>query len=263
MRLWYQSFVDPEANTPYLERLSAYLDEIADPDTTVEVVGLSPPDRFFGRLTELRCGVLAVDNALEAQERGFDGYLLGHFQDPGLFEARSACAIPVVGLGEIAMHWAVQLGRQIALVTIDDVFTTWHWEQAERYGLRDRITGVVALGARVEDFAPALAGDREAYDRLVTTFRDRVRPLLEQGAEVIVPAGGLFSLLIAREHGFEVDGAPVLNSVAVALKCTEVAVKLRELTGLEPSRGPSFALAPPEAVAEFRALVERGRGPAA
>ena len=262
MRLWYQSFVDPEANAPYLERLSAYVAEIADPGTTVEVVGLSPPDRFFGRLTELRCAVVAVDNALEAQERGFDGYLLGHFQDPGLFEARSACTIPIVGLGEAAMHWAVQLGRQIALVTIDDVFTAWHWEQAERYGLRDRIAGVVSLDARVEDFAPAFAGDREAYERLVATFGDRVRPLLAQGAEVIVPAGGLFSLLVAHERGFTVDGAPVLNSIAVALKCAEAAVKLRELTGLEPSRGPTFALAQPEAVAEFRAFVERGRGPA-
>jgi allantoin racemase len=261
MRVWYQSFVDPDQNAPYLERLSDYLGEIADPGTTVEVVGLSPPDRWFGRLTELRCAVAAVDNALEAQERGFDAFLLGHFQDPGLYEARSACQFPVVGLGEASLHWAAQLGRLMALVTIDDVFTAWHWEQAERYGLRDRVAGVVGLGARVEDFTPAFAGDREAYDGLVTGFRERVRPLLAAGAEVIVPAGGLFSLLTAREHRFAIDGAPVVNTVAVAFKCAEVAVKLRELTGLEPSRGPSFAHAPPEAVAEFRSFVERGRGP--
>ena len=147
----------------------------------------------------------------------------------------------------------------MALVSIDPVFTAWHWEQAERYGLRDRVAGVVGLSATVEDFAPAFAGDAEAYARLVEGFRREVEPLVEQGAEVIVPAGGLFGLLTARERGFRVGQAPVLNCVAVALKWAEAAVDLRALTGIEPSRGPSFATPSPEAVAEFRAFVARGR----
>jgi hypothetical protein len=36
-------------------------------------------------------------------------------------------------------------------------------------------------------------------------------------------------------------------------------VKLREQTGLGPSRGPSFATAPPVAVEDFRRFVARGR----
>jgi hypothetical protein len=46
----------------------------------------------------------------------------------------------------------------------------------------------------------------------------------------------------------------VLNSVAVTLKATEMAVRLARLTGLEPSRGPSFALAPELAREDFRRL---------
>ena len=76
---------------------------------------------------------------------------------------------------------------------------------------------------------------------------------------MIVSAGGLFALLTAREQAFRVGHAPVLNCVAVALKWAEAAVDLRALTGIEPSRGPSFASPTPEAVAEYRAFVERGR----
>jgi Asp/Glu/hydantoin racemase len=258
-RLVWQSFVDPEQNAPYLERLNEYLNEIARDGVSVDIRGVSPPDRWFGRLTELRCAAVAVDNALAAEDEGYDAFVLGHFQDSGLFEARSAVSIPVVGLGEASMHWAAQLGRLMALVSIDPVFTAWHWEQAERYGLRDRVAGVVGLEATVEDFAPAFAGDSDAYARLVEAFRREVEPLVEQGAEVIVPAGGLFGLLTARERGFRVGHAPVLNCVAVALKWAEAAVDLRNLTGLEPSRGPSFASPSPEAVAEYRAFVARGR----
>jgi hypothetical protein len=51
----------------------------------------------------------------------------------------------------------------------------------------------------------------------------------------------------------------VVNCVAVTLKATEAWVKVGAATGLGPSRGPSFALAPPGAVADFRAFVARGR----
>jgi hypothetical protein len=157
------------------------------------------------------------------------------------------------------MHWAAQLGRQMALVSIDPVFTAWHLEQAERYGLRDRVCGVVGLGVRVEDFAPAFAGDQDAYARLVSGFRTRVQALVENGAEVILPAGGLFALLTAHERDFRVGHAPVLNVIAVALKCAEVAVDLRILNGLDPSRGPSFALPAAEALDEYRRFVAHGR----
>jgi hypothetical protein len=45
----------------------------------------------------------------------------------------------------------------------------------------------------------------------------------------------------------------------VALKLTEAAVRLARLTGLGPSRGPAFALAPERAIADFRAFVAQGR----
>lgn len=260
MRIWWQSFVDPAQNAPYLERLSAYLEEIADDGTTVDVHGITPPDRDFGRLTEFRCAVLAIDNALESAEQGYDAFVMGHFQDPGLYEARSAVAIPVLGLGELALHWASLLGRQIALVSIDPVFDRWHREQADLYGVGGRVTHVAGLGLVVEDFAPAFAGDQDAYARLLVQFREVVAPLVEGGADVIVPAGALPSLLFAGEHGMAVGHAPVVNSVAVALKLTEAATRLAQLTGLGPSRGPAFALAPERAIADFRALVAHGRG---
>lgn len=257
MRIRYQSFVDPSESAAYVERLQAYLTEIARPGTEVEVIGLSPPDKHFHRITELRLGAQAVGNALVAQDDGCDAFLFGHFQEPGLYEARAACEIPVIGLGESTLHWAAQLGRLMVLVSIDPVFEAWHWEQAERYGLRERVLGVTALGVQVADFMPAFAGDRDTYESLVSRFREEVQPFVDRGAEVVVPAGGLFALLMARERGLRVGHAVVVNPIAVALKCAEVAVDLAALCGLGPSRGPSFALPPAEALAEYRAFVNR------
>ena len=91
MHIYWQSFVDNQA---YLQRLQDYLNDIADPGTEACVNGITPPGRNFGRLTEFLCAVLAVDNALQAQDDGFDAFVMGYFQDPGLYTACSALSIP-------------------------------------------------------------------------------------------------------------------------------------------------------------------------
>jgi len=43
-RIWYQSFVHPVAQAPYIERLQALLDSVAGLGLRFEVHGLDPPD---------------------------------------------------------------------------------------------------------------------------------------------------------------------------------------------------------------------------
>ena len=55
MRVWYQSFVDPVEQAPYVDRLRDRLQALASPGIMVEVHGISPPDRHFHPITEFRC----------------------------------------------------------------------------------------------------------------------------------------------------------------------------------------------------------------
>jgi len=91
MRIFWQSFVDSTTSAAYLAKLADYLNEIAAPGTSVQVEGLSPPDRDFGRLSEFRCAVQAVDNGLAAEESGFDAYVMGAARTlPGSRAVRAA-----------------------------------------------------------------------------------------------------------------------------------------------------------------------------
>lgn len=247
MRIYYQSFLDPDQHGPYFERLSSYLAEVADPGTEFEIGGLTPPDVALSRLTEFRGSVRVVENAIAAAERGIDAIVIGHFQDSGLYPARSAVDVPVLGLGEAAMLHAGQLGRGFGLVTIDEVFSSWHREQVDQYGLRDRFVGVVTTSTRVADLVAAF-DDELTYERVIATFEESAQPLVAAGAEVVIPAGGLFALLTARHRRLTVGNALVLNPVSLVAKLAEVAVKL----DLRPSRAGTFALAPQQALDEFR-----------
>lgn len=261
MRIFWQSFIDASASAAYMTRLSAYLNEIAGPGTTVDVHGITPPDRAFGRLSEFRCAILAIDNGIEAEAQGYDAIVMGHFQDPGLYELKSAVGIPVIGAGEATLHLAAQMGRCIGLVTIDEVFATIHREQADRYGLGARIGPIGALNVQPADFSACFAGDAAAKARMLDAFRAAAGPLVAAGADVIVPAGVLPGLLIGGEPGLTIGPAPVVNCAAVALFAAETAVRLHRLSGLGPSRGPFCARAPAQAIEDFRHLVAFGRRP--
>lgn len=261
MRIFWQSFIDAESNPDYMTQLSAYLNRIATPGTQVSLRGISPPDRDFSRLSEFRCAIQAIDQALDAEADGFDAVVLGHFQDPGLMELKSAIGIPVIGVGEASLHVAAQMGRQIGLVTLDQTFRHLHHEQADRYGLGDRVTHVTGLNVAPGYFADAYRGDGAARDRMIGELRRVAQPMVKAGCDVIVPAGVLPGLLISGETGLCIDHAPVLNCVAVALLQAEMQVRLFALNGLAPNRGPFCARAGAQAIADFRGLLARHQTP--
>ena len=249
-RLWYQSFVHPIEQAPYIERLQGLLDAAASPGIRFEVHGLDPPDHLFHPLTEFRCAAQAIRTALEAERAGYDAFVIGHFQEPGLLEIRGAVDIPVVGLGEATLLAALSMGRRLGLVTIDPVFIEWHERQVRAHGLDQRVAGVRAIHVDLPGFMRAFT-DQESYDQVRADFVEQVRPLVAVGAEVIIPAGGLPMLLFARECPFVIDGALVLNGIAVVAKAAEMALALRRLTGSVVSRRGTYAKASAECVEEY------------
>jgi allantoin racemase len=249
-RLWYQSFVHPVEQAPYIERLQALLQSVAAPGICFEVHGLDPPDRLFHPLTEFRCAAQAIRNALEAERAGYDAFIIGHFQEPGLLEIRGAVDIPVIGLGEANVLAALSMGRRLGLVTIDPVFIDWHERQVTAYGLGQRVAGVRAIQVDLPGFMRAFT-DEASYARVRAQFVEQVRPLIAAGAEVIIPAGGLPMLLFARERPFVIDDALVLDGIAVVAKAAEMALALRRLTGSVVSRRGTYAKASAACVEEY------------
>jgi allantoin racemase len=145
---------------------------------------------------------------------------------------------------------ALSMGGRLGLVTIDPVFIDWHRRQVRAQGLDQRVAGIGAIHADLPGFMRAFT-DEAAYAAVRADFVEQVRPLVAAGAEVIIPAGGLPMLLFARECPFVIDGALVLNGIAVVAKAAEMALALRHLTGSVVSRRGTYAKASAECVEEY------------
>ncbi|WP_131783249.1 aspartate/glutamate racemase family protein [Legionella gresilensis] len=252
-RIWYQSFVDPKEQKNYLTHLQTFLDAYADKGFKFEVYGLTPPDKNLHPLTEFRCAAQTIQNAIKAQKEGFDAFVIGHFQEPGINEIKAILDIPVIGLGEANMLYACSIGRTIGLATINPIFIPWHENQINYYGLERRILSVQAVNAQVDDFEQAF-NNKAVYEKLRNSFLEQIKPMVAEGVEVIILAGGLPMLLLAQQKNLTVGGAVIVNGIAVCAKFAEMALKLQELTGNFISRRATYAQANSQTIEEFLKL---------
>ncbi len=250
IRIWYQSYVDEENGRVYWDRLRAHLATIVDPGTIVDIKGITPHDNYAHPIVEFRCAREVICNAVRAEREGYDAFVIGHFQDAGLYEARSVTNLPVLALGEASMLYACQLGQRSGVVTINTRYIPWFHHQIGKYGLEKRVAGVHAMSFEPGQILKAYESETLA-EEVIELFAAQARPLVRQGVDVLIPGGGIPMLLFSKIAGHVVDGAPVINGIPIVVKMAELAVKLRRLTGLGVSRVSDFVMPPPDIIEEF------------
>jgi allantoin racemase len=249
-RIWFQGATDRAHMAPYIAKVEAHFKAILEPDFSFSFNTTTPPATTTHALTEYRVGRNFIRNAVQAEREGYAAVAVTHFQDPGLSEAKSAVGIPVLGLGETTLYFACTLGRKLGLVTINPAFIPWHEDQIIKYGLQQRVVGVRAVNASVLDYIEAFTS-KPAYEALAPKWERECRTLLDAGADVIVPAGGIPMMLFGGAPGANIDGAPIVNGMTVIAKSAELAIKLRQVGVGEVSRRSNFARPPDKALQEF------------
>jgi allantoin racemase len=249
-RIWFQGATGRDQHSPYITRLEKHMAEVLGPEVAFSFNGTNPPATTTHAVTEFRMARTFMKNAVEAEKQGYDAVAITHFQDAGLAECKSLVDIPVLGLGETTLTTSLMLGRKLGLITINPIFIPWHEDQINRYGMQQRVVGVRAVDAKVSDFMDAFASP-EGYKALYPKFEREVNALLNAGADVIVPAGGLPMLLYGGVHGAAMGGAPIINGLSVIAKQTIAAIDLRRQCGIGVSRRSNFAKPPQVSIDEF------------
>ena len=256
MKLWYQSMSRQTEWGAYPRVLREILDRVKDPQTEIEVHGITKIGGVgdqFRYLEYLETGEV-LKNVQTAVTQGFDAFLIGNIADPGIREAREIANIPVLGLCESALHVSCMMGASFSLVTINEKFTPRIVENVVRYGLRDRMAAVNRMKVeRILDLGESF-DDPVARQRIVDQFNRAARANSEAGAEVVIAAGGVVMALLAHAGIHETeDGTPILNGIINLVKMGEMATRLNKIMGGRfTSKRLQYAPPPPEQIAEFR-----------
>jgi allantoin racemase len=223
-----------QAWSDYNKALRRILGSVKDPDTEIEVHGITRiggiADQFH-YLDYLESGEV-MTNVEVAMRGGFDAFLIGNIGDPGLHAAREIANIPVLGLCETSVHLACLMGRNFSLVTINEKFTPRILDNVARYGLSGRLAAVNRM--KVDRILHLDSGfsDPKARKEILRQFLNAANANVEAGAEVVIPAGGVVMALLADAGLHEASRhTPILNGITALVKTAEAVVKLNRIMG--------------------------------
>ncbi len=245
MRLFYQSLgvTRRGAGGDYARRLQAILDSAASPGTTIELRGLSPgravADQY--RYLEYLDTAEILDNGLQAERDGYDAFLIGNIFEPGMHALRELLNIPVLGLCEASVTLACLMAPSFSVVNVNPKFARRVSENIASYGLSGRLVSIDRMAVERPAVFDRAFEDTAVRAEVIEQFRAAARSGLANGAEAIIPAGGIVMTLLAEAGAHEVDRAPVVNGLIALVKLGELAVSLKSLTGHFTSKRLTYA----------------------
>jgi allantoin racemase len=230
------TIVNPNTTASMTRLIGEAARAVATPGTTIEAVNPeSGPSSIEGYYDE----VFAIPGMLaEMRKRPHaDAFVIACFDDTGLDAARSLVPVPVIGIGEAAMHMASLLSTRFSVVTTLAVSVPALEHNVHKYGFAHRCGRVRACEV------PVLELENPASDARSRISAEIAKAKAEDRAEAIVlGCAGMADLAAAlsAEHGL-----PVVDGVAAAVKLAEGLHAL----GLRTSKAGGYAPPRPKAYA--------------
>ena len=77
----------------------------------------------------------------------------------------------------------------------------------------------------------ACFSDEAGRATAIESFLRAARASLDEGAEVIIPAGGRLTAFLNADGIRDVDGAPMLDGTVSLIAMTEAAIRIRQQSG--------------------------------
>ncbi|MFC7624259.1 aspartate/glutamate racemase family protein [Microlunatus sp. GCM10028923] len=181
----------------------------------------------------------AVLDLLNSDTRGADAVVLAGYGEHGREGARQLLTIPVVDITEASAQLACLLGHRFGVVTTLASTVAGITDSLTTAGLSSRCVAVTHCDLPVL----GLHADLAATAR---TLAERGRPLIEDGADVLVlGCAGMAGLDRAVE---DILGVPVVEGVSAAIGVAEVLVRL----GKSTSKAGPYAPPLPHKRRQFR-----------
>lgn len=237
MRIWFQKHV-VAGRLPLLDATyDRHLAVLAAPGSEVHVSTL-PDDSYpgslpadwvaYGQVEELFSAYFATQ-AVVAERQGYDAYIIGTSQDPGIVPARRLVSIPVLGYGETAFATCAWRRLRFGIVGFIPALQEILEENVHAYGHARWYVGARYLpGARatVEESLSQTGSEAGHAAGFRREFEACAAELVADGAQVIIPGEGVPNEVLHHLGMRTAAGVPVLDANGLVLRVAELMVGL-------------------------------------
>lgn len=240
MKIWIQALSQNPEQDPtwraYDEACERHAPTVARPGTEIHFASAdkrAPKMVISSYVKYLHLGQI-IENAIHAEESGYDAFIIGGVGDLGYQELREAIDIPVLFIGETSFLVATLMGAQFAIINSDARSLKAATANAHRYGLADRLLPGAHVGRQQAEHFAMMSTDPK---RAVAEFQTAAQGPISDGASLLIPGTAPISVFLAEQGVRDVDGVPVLDLHAAVIKSAEMMVDFRKLGIPKPRKG--------------------------
>ena len=211
--------LNPVSSTMWDSLVYEYVKRIIEPTTQIIVKSIrEAPLAIECEYDRALAEHLVVREVINANKEGFNAVVINCFDDPGLHASREVSEIPVFGIGETSLYYALLLGNNIAIVSTGKYSIVAYRRKARELGIENRVVYVSGIEIPVLDLRTHVKLVREL---VISEIKKAIE---NYGAEVVVLGCGGF-IGLSEEFSREC-GIPVVDPTLVTVKTAESVVKL-------------------------------------
>jgi len=209
----------PVATTIWNEPNLAALNQYKEDSTIIDIINIERgSESIENKFDEAWCALPTLQEAMKAEQEGYDGVIIYCFDDPALTAAKEALKIPVVGIGEASVYIASLIGRKFGIITAGPPEAgSAILDNLKVYELDHKCVGVRSVGI------PVLS--------LVESQEEELKNLVKLGSEMISRGADVIVLGCGSMHGIAEKashelGIPIVVPAAAAIKMCESLISM-------------------------------------
>jgi len=205
--------INPVATEIWNQLTYEFLKPYADKETEIVVrnIKYGPPaiECFYDKVTAAPYVIKEVD---KAQEEGYNSIIINCFDDPGLEASREISSIPVLGIGETSITFALMLAYKIGIVSTGIEAKLAYYKKAQALGIRERVAYATGIDIEVLSL-------RKDLDKVKKLLLEEIKKAKNEGAgAVVLGCGGFIGLY---KELTEASGIPIIDPTLATFKIAE------------------------------------------
>lgn len=238
MRIWVQSGTPLGTSAiyqPYYESLLRHAKKVCRSDTVVEfpTLGKAYPGAGRSRTHLHFVAHETMKSALRAEAEGYDAFVT-QCLDFGFNELRELIKIPIVFMTQSTLAFYSLLAPSFAFLVNSERLHYFFQEMAERYKVKERMVAGGYVSFAFTDYAN-LWNHPQPF---IEAFMKVAQELAGRGAASLYPAGLYLSQWLIDQGVREVEGAIIMDPLAIGIKTAELMVDLERMGIKRCEKGP-------------------------
>ena len=181
------------------------------------------PSSVENEIDEALAAAGVILKAIEAEKEGADAIIIDSCGDAGIYPAREAVSIPVLGCGQTPMHVASMLGGKFSIVTVLDSVMGMLEDHAKKYAAHEHLASIRSIDVPVLDIHKDLEGVKHKL------AEESLKAVEEDGANVIMLGCTGFmgcDEVINRHLKAEGYDIPIVDPTSVCIVVAQGLIKL-------------------------------------